>query len=658
MPHKFTGIAFNKQTSLWRARYTREDGRRVWLKEEFFSEEAAARAYDTAVLKDGLPAQPLNFATRSLPKTKSLVGNDLAGSSPKAGSGDVIIGDSSPLNSTSVVEDSKVAKSEKNSAKGLSETKKKTKTENKKIVKKENDKKRKAEEAKVDPEEKEAAKKQKRENLWDEIREKAETVLKNWPGVRAPVETKNMTDGVIKDLYQLVECCHAHGQFERYFEPLLKRLMENPKDWKGFGRPSTMNRLPRLFALDCEMVMCRRKGNNSDEPQSTLARLSLVEFKFNENSEFGKARKRDDQFVVLLDEHVRIDDGMEIVDLLTHVSGVEASDLEKAKKSHEDVLKQLEGIIDTKDVVVGHSLWADFNALRFWHGNYVDTSALCMVRDLESLTLSLKDVAFGILKDKDEIEQFQKTGESHDSIADAMWSVRVMFRLLELSKQKNFVLPHIFEEVPQRYQSRLTFHLLPARVTEDELASHLRRFLPKEDTKFEVNPIKRAKRKDGSVTGSSAIEFQSPDDAHSTFKSLKTVQNGCGGYSSSGPCAEMGWPDRQRMMRKLILAPGAGDALETCEVIWHRPAKLSFTKEIIVHSKAIGRVMGPMGRTVLMIQQVSGTQIVITRQPQPSSPVQEFRTTATLQVSANTQAKLEKGFQMVHAAMKRALNLS
>ena len=64
---RFTGVAFNKKAQKWKARYCRSDGKRMWLPELFDSDEAAAKAYDTAVLRDGLPAQPLNFATHPEP---------------------------------------------------------------------------------------------------------------------------------------------------------------------------------------------------------------------------------------------------------------------------------------------------------------------------------------------------------------------------------------------------------------------------------------------------------------------------------------------------------------------------------------------------------------------------------------------------------------
>ena len=41
---------------------------------------------------------------------------------------------------------------------------------------------------------------------------------------------------------------------------------------------------------------------------------------------------------------------------------------------------------------MGHSLWADFTALKLWHANFIDTSFLFGVKDLPNIMLSLKDV--------------------------------------------------------------------------------------------------------------------------------------------------------------------------------------------------------------------------------------------------------------------------
>uniref|UniRef100_A0A7S2SHT7 AP2/ERF domain-containing protein n=1 Tax=Mucochytrium quahogii TaxID=96639 RepID=A0A7S2SHT7_9STRA len=596
MERKYTGVAFNKKEQKWRARYCRNDGKRVWVKALFDSEKDAAHGYDKAVLKDGLVGQPLNFATREMKKEhteKVRAARSIAG----------LQGETKAL-------------------------KEKTKDKSKKKRTKKN-----------------------------KVRAQPPTD----PRRQARIREEELEHGLLQKVVKLIDICYEHQGYDRYFTPLRNEFATESKSWCETSRNTDQQH--KLYGIDCEMVLCKTIGGPvNEQAESTLARVSLVEYAQGEADEEG-------DFIVLMDEYVTVPEDKEVVDYLTDVSGVTEENLEEATQSIEDIRLALTNIIHEGDILIGHSLWSDFRALRLWHENFVDTSSLCGVKDL-NLTLSLKDAVSATIKDKEKIELFQQTGTSHDSVEDAKWSIRVMLELLKLQQKDGISIPLLFEDVPDRYKSRITFHLLPDGCSETTVEDLVRTSLgkdAKESDAYVIKPIKWSQRKDGSTTGSCIIEFKTPQLAKRVFGNVPVEQKRCGGYSNGGACHTAGFPDRQSMMRKLVqvqhVQPGGpGEKRKlvdgTCEIICYFPVKLTCKKTIQVKSAVMGRVLGKLGRSILMVQQRSGALVVVTRQPNPTSSTKHLRLTGDVEVSADNNEKVKLAVQLLYQLMKNELRLS
>lgn len=735
LQRKYTGVVYHKQERKWRARYYKADGKRTWLKDFYKTAEQAAKAYDKAVLDDGLPAQPVNFvspeARMAAEKKRQEAANpsssadtktkeagslsDLIKSAPipaplatksnakpktPAGTKRKRVSDDSKKNQQQdqpdreAATDSDIAKNDGASKESTSKKTedeedfqpvKKRRAKNKQRRERQRENKRKdiatvAEKAAAvvsDAQELQAKSMMRTKPVplashmpkkavvkMETDEESAEAWTTRRPEGRIKIDPANVNNEALRDVVGLVELTATSPGYKRYYEPLLEKfdkeswvqtVIKSTEDMDSDDNEEDSNgQRTRLFGLDCEMVLCRPKGAEEDvQPISVLARVSLVECKPVRQSD--KTTKLHHE--VIFDDYVQTPDEYEVVDLLTHVSGIEQKHLDKAKLPFKEAQEKVVKHVSASDIVVGHSLWSDFGALHLWHCNIVDTTALCGIRNLPDMTLSLKDAAVAVLHDQSELEQFQESGESHDSVDDAKWSVRVMFKLLELSQTRKVSLPLLFNEIPDRYRARLTFHLLPVGTTEDGVKALVMDKLP-EDTdasQLEVRQVRWNERRDGSKVGSVVVDMATPELAYKVFSALPCVQSGCGGYDNSPPCCRSGWPDRQGMPRKLIRAPSPPEGFNVCELISYFPVELKFTKKMRIKTTVLGRLMGPMGRTVLMIQQVCGARIVITQQADKDCRNKMFRKAAQIEISADSQVKLDQAVQMVHSSMKNEL---
>ncbi|GBG26713.1 RNA exonuclease 1-like [Hondaea fermentalgiana] len=766
LQRKFTGVVFHKQEKKWRARYYRNDGKRSWLKSLYPTAEKAARAYDAAVLEDGLPAQPLNFVSPedrlAAEKKRAAAALRTASATPQGGFGSLsdLVRSASTLTAPKPQQQpgQQPQQQHKQQQQHQSRTPLRSQMSNANPATVTGAKrKRPIEEPAAAPEptqsgqvvaaeglanKRRAKKKQRRERQRDNKRQQddpaaasakakadlalesqhaakaaAEAAVANkpliqtlrarpvrlaehappksvdrkmfkttegmdeaatWstrrPQARPKLDASKIDNEPMRDVVDLVELTSTEPSWARYYDPLLERFdKENWIETKATTKTRTQGdedmddddddkgaKPPRLFGLDCEMVLCKPATQVDDanvQPASVLARVSLVECTPTRDGAFGTKA----EFKILFDEYVKIPDTLQVVDLLTHVSGIEQKHLDEAKLSFEEAQNLVTDHVRSTDIVVGHSLWSDYGALCLWHGNTVDTTALCGVRNLPHMTLSLKDAAVAVLHDQRELEQFQESGEAHDSVADAEWSIRVMFKLLELSKSRKVALPYLFKKIPDRYRARLTFHLLPVSADEDGVRALVSERLPEDvkadETTMEVRQIRWSERRDGSKVGSVVVDMASPELAHKVFEALPCVQTGCGGFDNSPPSCAAGWPDRQGMPRKLVRAPSAPEEFLTCEVISYFPMNLQYTRTMRIRTSVLGRLMGPSGRIVLMIQQVCGARIVITRQPDKNCEDPRYRTAAQIQVAADAQSKLEQAIQMVHSALKNELTV-
>lgn len=684
---RLTGVAFNKREGKWRARYVRSDGERVWLQEPralFDTAEEAAHAYDAAVLRDGLGAQPLNYATRPA--------GGAAGSATRVDRGAMLaavrglktaLPSSQPagfapslLASASASRSGAHAAASGASSSGSSSTPSES-TSNKRTG---------------GPETSSSGATD--EDGFTKV-SRGKRAKQDVPPREALAES-SIESAVMRKVAALVATSAADPFFERYYGPLLEQragggLNNNkggsaeaaaaaagslPVAWHvttGAASSSQAASQPRLLALDCEMVLCRPAVSvpsasrfQEEYGQSTLARVSLVECHVSEGS--GGALEL--RFETLLDEYVRTPEGQVVTDLLTHVSGVTAAALSSARLTHAEVLGRVAAQVGPCDLVVGHSLWSDYTSLRLWHGNLIDTACLCRVRGMDNVTLSLKDLATEVLLDKAELNSFQAAGESHDSVADAEWAVRVMFRLLELAETRRKPLPLVIDELPQRFLSRLNFSLLPPGCDEETVREVVLAALPggspHQPPPFEVKPVRWSQRKDGAVVGSSVVEFADPATCKLVFGALKVAPSGCGGYARSGPCYASGFPDRQGNLRKLIqIVPKAPKQQHkaalapnhTCEVISFLQVQLPFRKTLQVKTTHMGRVLGPQGRTVLMIQQTTGSRITVARQPDRKARDGAPGSEGEFLIEADLQPKLNNAVQVVHRALKLELKL-
>ncbi|GCE97648.1 hypothetical protein ZYGM_004439 [Zygosaccharomyces mellis] len=105
-----------------------------------------------------------------------------------------------------------------------------------------------------------------------------------------------------------------------------------------------------IFALDCEMCLSR-KG-------SVLTRVSIVDFDGN----------------VVYDKFVKPD--MPITDYLTKYSGITEEKLANVTTTLRDVQHDILNMISEDDVLIGHSLENDLNALKVRHPKIVDTTVI------------------------------------------------------------------------------------------------------------------------------------------------------------------------------------------------------------------------------------------------------------------------------------------
>ncbi|GAA5893502.1 hypothetical protein JCM8208_000817 [Rhodotorula glutinis] len=155
-----------------------------------------------------------------------------------------------------------------------------------------------------------------------------------------------------------------------------------------------------IVALDCEMIYTTAG--------MSLARVTVV-------SATGST---------LLDEHVRPQHGVAVVDLNTRFSGVVEADLAKAVLDVPGVRRALAQFVDGETVFVGHGVENDLKALRLVHDKVIDTAILFPHPNGGTWRHSLRNLA------KDVLRKFVQTGEGptvgHSAKEDAVTALELV----------------------------------------------------------------------------------------------------------------------------------------------------------------------------------------------------------------------------------------
>ncbi|KAL7491079.1 hypothetical protein ACHAWT_000657 [Skeletonema menzelii] len=217
-----------------------------------------------------------------------------------------------------------------------------------------------------------------------------------------------------------------------YGDDNIENVVDNTDDEhyvKTFSQNKVASpRKPKIFSIDCEMVQTHAGME--------LARISVVEFV---GSIGGDEKEGDEEkSILVLDELVK--PRRDVLDYLTHYSGVTPKMLSDVNTRIESIQLLLLSLIHEEDVIIGHSAENDIRALRFVHSNIVDTSVL--FRGDNGRKYSLKHLSNVLLS-----RQIQKCGSSgHCSQEDAEASLILAlrrakygssFRLKESARHQN-----------------------------------------------------------------------------------------------------------------------------------------------------------------------------------------------------------------------------
>ncbi|CAL2037287.1 unnamed protein product [Caenorhabditis brenneri] len=136
---------------------------------------------------------------------------------------------------------------------------------------------------------------------------------------------------------------------------------------------------------------------------------------------------------IIFDDHVQLNDDIEVVDYLTKFSGIVESDLRPAKSnkyltSHKRLLLRMHVMIQRGAVFVGHALHNDFTVLNVHvvEPQIIDTVVLMRLETQRMLSLSFLVKEF--------LGEIIQTAE-HDSVIDAKYALKLYRRYMEISEK-------------------------------------------------------------------------------------------------------------------------------------------------------------------------------------------------------------------------------
>lgn len=136
---------------------------------------------------------------------------------------------------------------------------------------------------------------------------------------------------------------------------------------------------------------------------------------------------------IIFDDHVRLNDDVEVVDYLTKFSGIVESDLNPAESNkylttHKRLLLRMHVMIQRGAIFVGHALHNDFTVLNVHvaEPQIIDTVALMRIESERMLSLSFLVKEF--------LGEIIQTAE-HDSVIDARYALKLYRRYIEICEK-------------------------------------------------------------------------------------------------------------------------------------------------------------------------------------------------------------------------------
>lgn len=178
---------------------------------------------------------------------------------------------------------------------------------------------------------------------------------------------------------------------EEYRNKLLElQKQDSSNEWVDTKPdPENTSNASHIYGIDCEMCM--------SESGLVLTRVSIINF----------------QTMTILDKLVKPD--VPITDYLTQYSGITKEKLDPVTITLQDVQQDILKIVNSNDILVGHSLQSDLNVLKLRHPKIIDTAIIFDHKAGPPFKPSLKFLVSEYLNYNIQMDN----NKGHDSIEDA-----------------------------------------------------------------------------------------------------------------------------------------------------------------------------------------------------------------------------------------------
>lgn len=240
----------------------------------------------------------------------------------------------------------------------------------------------------------------------------------------------------------------ANPEFSSIFDYKKYKAQDIPGDvWvksKPFGEWCADH--PQAIAIDCEMCETTDpvSGNKN---HSALCRISIV------NAE--------DPEDVLLNTLVK--PAWPVSDYRTWVNGITKEHLEPVQFTLRHAQAFMMTLCSEETVILGHAVHNDLASMRMEHYCVGDSALLFKAKDSPTATVSLKDLAMGILK--------KEMPATHDSVNDAVTSLLCLDHFREKDGQvEEVVRTPKARDTGNRTHHKLFIHRIPKFCTQKHLA--------------------------------------------------------------------------------------------------------------------------------------------------------------------------------------------